>query len=317
MNKTVFRTIAIAGLLMLTSAGLTACGDKDVATSGDMCAYTVGDGQNGNNASVHANYLPNQTFTQTDSEQTMFFPCNSRNLRFEDGTTDTDAQEKPLGPLQVYTSTGTKVTVAVRMDWTLNENKDVLTNIFIPWCSKYECASSDPTVRSDSFSTKGWTTGLLGENAVPVLTSSVTDTIQGMDDTVWKDVTKKADAASAISAAFMKNIRATMGSTADLFCGSGESSGWSGAKPGEGDFKCSPVRVTISSIQPTDKSLLDIQAQQAKAEMQKAANEKELDAAKARYGSNAEQTLGDLDRIKACAQSSKECNVYVGTTPIK
>jgi hypothetical protein len=282
-----------------------------------MCAYTVGDGQNGHSASVGTINLPNKQFTQHDGETTKFFPCNSRNLRFEDGTTDTDAQGKPLAPLQVYTSTGTQVTVAVRIDWTLNENKDILTKTFIPWCSKYDCASSDPTIRSDNFSTNGWTKGLLGENAAPVLASSVTDAIHAMDDSVWKDVNKKTDAASAISAAFMKNIRATMGSTGDLFCGSGESSGWSGANPGEGDFKCAPVRVRIDDIQPTDKSVLDIQAQQAKAEMQKSANEKELDAAKARYGSNAEQTLSDLDKIKACADSSKVCNVYVGTTPAK
>jgi hypothetical protein len=316
MKRIVFRTIATVGLLGLASLGLTAC-DTPMATSGDMCAYTVGDGLNGHDAKVGEIYLPNQKFTQHDGEKTMFFPCNSRNLRFENGTTDTDAQGKPIGPLQVYTSTGTSVTVAVRIDWTLNEGKDILKSVFIPWCSKYDCASADPTVRSDNFSTNGWTKGLLGENAVPVLTSSVTDTIQGMDDSVWKDASKKADTASAISAAFMKNIRATMGSTVDLFCGSGESSGWSGAKPGEGNFKCAPVRVTISSIQPTDKSLLDIQAQQAKAAMQKIANEKDLDAAKARYGSSAEQTLSDLDKIKACAESSKECNVYVGTLPTK
>lgn len=316
MKKTTFRTIAGVGLLALASISLTAC-DKPMATSGDMCAYTVGTGQNGHDAKVGEISLPNLKFTQHDNEESMFFPCNSRNLRFEEGTKDTDAQGNLLHPLQVYTSTGTQVTVAVRIDWTLNESKDVLTNAFLPWCSKYKCASNDPNVRSDTFSTDGWSKGLLGENAVPVLASSVTDTIHAMDDSVWKDVNKKTDAASAISAAFMKNIRATMGSTGDLFCGSGESSGWSGANPGEGDFKCAPVRVRIDDIQPTDKSLLDIQAQQAKSEMQKVANQKELDAAKARYGSSAEQTLGDLDRIKACAQSSKECNVYVGTTPTK
>lgn len=317
MKKTVFRTGTVLSLLALASLTMTACAAKPMATSGDMCAYTVGDGQGGRDAEIKEIFLPNQKFTQQNGEISMFFPCNSRNLRFEEGTTDTDAQGKPLAPLQVYTSTGTKVTAAVRIDWTLNETKETLTKTFLPWCSKYKCASNDPNVRSDNFSTEGWSRGFLGENAVPVLASSVADTIRSMDDDVWKDVTKKADAASAISTDFMKDIRATMGSTADLFCGSGESSRWSGAKPGEGDFQCAPVRVTISSIQPTDTALLDIQAQQAKAEMQKSANEKELDAAKARYGSSAEQTLGELDKIRACALSSKECNVYVGVVPTK
>lgn len=316
MNKTVFRIVATVGLVALAGVSLTAC-DKPMATSGDMCAYTVGTGQNGHDAKVNQIFLPNQQFTQHDNETTMFFPCNERNLRFEDGSRDTDAQGKPLTPLQVYTSTGTKVTVAVRIDWTLNETAGTLTNTFLPWCSKYKCASDDPNVRSDTFSTDGWSKGFLGENAVPVLASDVADTIRSMDDTAWKDVDKKSEIASAISAAFMKHIRSTMGSTADLFCASGESSHWTGAKPGEGDYQCAPVRVSINSIQPTDTTLLDIEAQQAKAGMQKTANEKELDAAKARYGSSAEQTLGELDKIKACAQSSKECNVYVGVASTK
>jgi hypothetical protein len=316
MKKSVSRAIAGIGLAALASVALTAC-DTPRATSGDMCAYTVGNGQGSNDARVKEIHYPNEQFKQHDGENTMFFPCNTRNLRFEEGTTDTDAQGKPLGPLQVFTSTGTKVTVSARIDWTLNEDKNILTNTFLPWCSKYDCASSDPTVRSENFSTNGWTKGLLGENQVPVFTTSITDTIKSMDDSVWKEVDKKDAAASAISAAFMKGIRATMGSTADLFCGSGESSGWASGKPGEGDYHCGPVRVRISGIQPTDSKLLELQAQQAKAELQKDTNLKELDAAKARYGSNAEQTLSDLDKIKACAETGKECNVYVGVNPTK
>jgi len=315
MKKTVFRTIAAVGLATLAVTTLTAC-DTDRATSGDMCAYTVGNGQGNHDASVKEIFYPNTQFKQHDGENTMFFPCNSRNLRFEAGTADKDAQGQPLGPLQVYTSTGTKVTVSARIDWTLNENKSILKDTFLPWCSKYNCASGDPTIRSDNFSTEGWTS-LLGENHVPVLTTSITDTIKSMDDSVWKEVDKKEAAASAISASFMKGIRATMGSTADLFCGSGESSGWTGSKAGEGDYRCAPVRVTISGIQPTDSKLLELQAQQAKAELQKETNLKDLDAAKARYGSNAEQTLSDLDKIKACAETGKECNVYVGVNPTK
>jgi hypothetical protein len=316
MKKTVFRTIAAVGLATLAVTTLTAC-DTDRATSGDMCAYTVGNGQNGHNASVNEVHYPNDQFKQHDGENTMFFPCNSRNLRFEEGTTDTDAQGKPLGPLRVYTSTGTQVLVSARIDFTINEDKAIIKDAFLPWCSKYRCASDDPNVRSENFAVDGWTRGLLGENHVPVLATSITDTIKGMDDSVWKEVDKKDAAASAISASFMKGIRATMGSTADLFCGSGESSGWSGKKAGEGDYRCAPVRVTISGIQPTDSKLLELQAQQAKAELQKETNLKDLDAAKARYGSNAEQTLSDLDKIKACAETGKECNVYVGVNPTK
>lgn len=72
----------------------------------------------------------------------------------------------------------------------------------------------------------------------------------------------------------------------------------------------------MSSIQPTGKSLLELEARQAKADMQKTANEKERAAAKARYGGTAEQVLANLDKIKACTETGKECNVYTGGVDI-
>jgi hypothetical protein len=313
--KRINRLAVVSAAVLMGTGVLGAC-STNTATSSDMCAYTVGTGQNGADAKVHEVYLPNEQFKTSPEEDAYFFPCNPRNIRLTNGSTDVLADGKPVGPVEAYTKNGTKVIVDVRMDWSLNQNKDVLKNVFIPWCKKYECASGDPNVRNDNFSTPGWSKGFLGENATPAFITSTRNVIHGFGDEAWNDTVSVQDQLnSKISEAFMKSVRGTFGSDKDLFCGSGLTSSWSGGEAGSGTFDCSAVRITVENVQPADKDLLDLKARQAKAAAEAATNQAELDAAKKKYGDNASQVLGDLDKIKQCAQSSKECNVYVGTSP--
>lgn len=313
MTRTKTKSLIALSALGL-SLGLAACGSS-AATSSDMCAYTQGTGQNNADAKVHKVYLPGEQFTKEVDENAFFFPCNSRNLRLMPGSTDVTADNKPVTSVAAYTKTGTKVIVDIRMDWMLNQDREVLEKVFIPFCAKYQCASGDAATRNDNFSTDGWSRGFLGENAVPALQTSTRDAIRTLDDKAWSDPTQKKVISAAVAQQFMDGFRATLGSTKDIMCGSGETSGWSGETLGEGTFKCAPVRVTVEDIKPADAALLDIQSRSAKANQEKEANNKELDAAKAKYGDKASEILGDLDRIEACAKYSKECNVYIGTSP--
>jgi hypothetical protein len=298
-------------------AALTGCSmNTPSATSSDMCAYSQGTGVDNNDAAVHKVFLPNEKLDYSlQNEKIFFFPCNARNLRFAKGSTDKTADNQPIGPINTRTSANTPVQIEVRIDLTLNQYKDVLKNDFIPWCKKYNCASGDANVRNDNFSTDGWTTGFLGENAVPALQTSTVNAVRSFDDTYWQDPTKIAALQTRIAENFTNTIRGTMGSTKDLFCGSGDTSGWTGDKPGQGTFECSPVRVTVTSFDTTDRDRIELANRSKLAEETKSTNSKELDAAKEKYGPDAAKVLGDLDRIEACAKSSKECNVYVGTSP--
>lgn len=314
------RNIFKAGLALVAVGGalaLSSCSMGEVsATSSDMCAYSQGNGTDGNDAAVNQIFLPNEKLDYSvTNEEIYFFPCNARNLRFATGSTDKTADGQNIGPINTRTSENTPVRIEVRIDWMLNQSEDVLKNVFIPWCKKYNCASADAGVRNDNFSTNGWTVGFLGENAVPALQTSTVNAVRSFDDSYWQNPEKIADLESKIAENYTTTIRGTMGSTKDLFCGSGDTSGWSGSKQGEGTFTCSPVRVTVTSFDTTDSARIDLANRAKLAADSKAANEAELAAAKAKYGANAEQVLGDLDKIEACAKSSKECNVYVGTAP--
>jgi hypothetical protein len=314
-----FTKFAALGMALALATGTAAACSSSRATTSDMGAYTVGTGADGADANVHNVYYPGQQFTQSPQENVFYFPMNARNIILKPGSTDKLANGENVSAVTTYTSTGTQVSVPVRMDWTLNQDPKVLKDYFIPLCKKYQCASTDINARNDNFSTQGWTLGLLGENATPTFIEAVKTVIRSQDDSAWKDPTKKDVLNQAISTEFMKAFHANTGSTADIFCGSGDVSGWNGAI-GTSTFKCGPVRITLGDIVPSDTGLLDIQARQAKAEAEKVANQKTLEAARAKYGNGAESVLGDLDRIAACKAAGVICifggnNVGVNVTP--
>lgn len=319
MEKNYLRiTLATVGAMLAVAPALTGC--AYVATTTDMCAYTQGDGSGGRDASIHEVFYPGQKAEKSNYELIFYFPCNQRNIRLMDGTTDVNAKGEPVGPVTSRTLDKIEVRTAVRMDWTLNQTKDILKGVFFPLCNKYSCATDNDKLRNANFSTDGWSMGFLGENATPAFQKAVRDTLaqftytQAQDPRVQNDELNKA-----ISAAFMSNMRATTGSTKDLMCSSGETSGWSNpATPGQGTYQCGPVRITVDSILATDPQITQLEQEKTKAEQAKDVNQKLLEAAKAKYGDKAEEILGQIDIAKAACEGDKNCTVIVGDRfPVK
>jgi hypothetical protein len=306
-KKALGATLAIIGLG--TALTISACTSTPMATTSDMCAYTQGTGRDGADALVHKVYYPGQQFSKDSRENTFTFPCNARNIRFANGSTDVWADGNRIGTITARTKDGTEVLIDIRMDWTLNQTEDVLKNVFVPICKKANCASTNSDVRNDNFSTDGWSKGLLGENATPTFYNATIDVVREYGDEVWTNPVLKDEVGQKVSMLFMQRFHANTGSTKDMFCGSGDSSGWSGAV-GTSTFNCAPVRVTAEHIEVKDKSRLDAQAREAKAKAEQAANAAELTAAKAKYGTEAEKVLGDLARIQACRDAGMtQCGV--------
>lgn len=304
--------MALFGALI---AGSSLAGCTYVATTTDMCAYTQGDGRDGRDANIHNVYLPGQQAQKSNTENVYYFACNARNIRLMDGSTDVRADGKPVGPVVAYTKDSIQVVVSNWMGWTLNQDANVLKTAFFPLCNKYNCATDKADVRNANFATDGWSKGFLGENATPAYEKAVRDTIAQYSyaDAMKPDV-QNTKLNADIAAAFMQNMRATTGSTKDLMCSSGDTSGWSDpSKPGTGNFNCGPVRITIDKIVPQDESLLRLQQEQAKAEMAKTINAKQLEAAQAKYGADAGKILGQIDiATQACAAAKTGCVVSVG-----
>lgn len=307
--KTVIRNTAIVGTLVLAGGLLAGCS----ATSNDMCAYTQGDETV--DAKIHDIYYPGVSISPQSNKKVYYFPCNARNLRFVDGSTDVRADGEPIGRIVTRTSTGTQVSVELTAYWTLNQDREVLKNTTIPLMMKYQAASDDSNVRNANFATNGWSKGLLGENMTPIMESVTRDVIKTSDDTVFTDPAQKRIVAEKVSKQFMENVKVATGSTSDVFCGSGESSGWEDPNnPGNGKYTCGSVRIDVTEIVETDTSRLDARAREARAEAEGRANKAQLDAAKAKYGDKAEEVLGDLDRIKACKDAGLQICSTGGVT---
>lgn len=310
-GKRIRRFGMVAALMAALGMGFTACTEQ--ATTSDMCAYTQGDGANGNDAKVHKVYYPNQRVDRGVSEKSFFFPCNARNLRFTPGSTDVNAKGEPISYIIARTNTGVEVRVELTAYWTLNQDRDVLIRDTIPLMAKSQAATSDPNVRNANFSTDGWSRGLLGENLTPKLQSTTFDVIGAMGDDVWKNPKLKADVAKKVSDQFMINVKAATGTTSDVFCGSGESSGWKNpdAPGADGNtYNCGNIRIDVTLIEPTDNTLLTNQAKASQADEEAATNEKILEAAKKKYGPDAGKYLAQQDAIKACKEAGmKVCSV--------
>lgn len=310
------KRIALVVVLAIATTPILA-GCSYVANTIDMCSFTQGDGNDGRDASIHQIFYPGQTaeVKKDSTDRVGYFPCAQRNLRLMDGTTDVDADGKKVGPVVWRTSDHIEVKVSVRMDWTLNETLNVLKNEFLPLCYKYNCAWDDSNFRNTNFSTDGWSRGFLGENATPAFQKAVRDAIAKHTYDQVMDVNVQASTMNTeISEMFMDNMRATSGSANDLLCSSGSlTSGWpDSSKPGEGEFKCGPVRITVDSVVPTDIEVLRLEQEKSKAEQAKEINEKLLEAAKKKYGDKAGEVLGQIDIAKAACEGDKNCTVIVG-----
>lgn len=292
---------SVAGVALLS-------GCSDASTSSDMIAFVAGDGQNGNDAKIHKVVYPNQEAKAGGGERVSYIPAGSRNYVI-DAREGVDRKE----PAEGRTKTGTPVKVYLSAYWTVNQDKDILVNKFVPFCNKYLCAQADPNERGELSSTPGWL-NMLNENMGPAIDDSVRTVMPQFEDNVWKTQEDWDKVAAAVSTEFTKKMRVRSGYTDDLFCGSGDSSGWDNPdKPGEGTFKCGPVTFAISYIGSMDATQQDAANKGTAAETLKETNAKILEAAIAKYGSKEEagRALANLDVIEACKAAGLHCVVSV------
>lgn len=302
--KRILAAVAAAALTLT----LTACGG---ATSVDQIAIITGDGQGTHDANVHRVVYPGESVGSLTNETAYYVPGNSRNYVIDANNGD----RKNLAT--ALTSTKTPVAVSISAFWTLNQDPTVLKTKFFPFCRKYSCygtSTTDTKSSSSGTSTAGWEK-MLAENFSPAIDAAVRTVLPAYDDTTWSEQKNWDKIAAEVSGEFTRQIRQYTGFTDDLFCGSGDNSGWKGTPGADGSsYTCGPVTFKVTNIVSTNvqqqQSTSDAQA----AEQQKATNGKVLDAAAAKYGSKelAGQVLAQQDVIAACHAAGQTCVVVLG-----
>jgi len=311
------RSYLLATALLVGVAGLSACSVSDTAPTSAQCGFIVGDGDDGRDAKVHKVVYPNQKVDlagpSDDEEVFLPIPCNSRNwITNPEGSKD--ANGDPIGDYHVamrgVTSTGTKGDVWLSMFWTPNQTESVMRNQFFPFCEKYDCFSNDDQKVNNS--SAGWN-DMLGENVPGAVNATVRDVMSAYTDDVWTKDAGWSEIADKISAGFNAEFSKATGFGDNLFCGSGDVSGWSDpGKPGEGEFECGNVRFRIDGIENADDKQQQLSDAQSKKDLQKQANADRFEVAQELYGPNTGAVLGNLDLIAACKASGGTCVVTIG-----
>ena len=295
-------------LVALSAVIVTGC--NSTATTTASCAFIVGNGQNGNDATLHKIVYPGQTVNVGTSENASYVPCNSRNYIINNGMVK-NANNEVVGDrstlIVATTNTGVSITIGVTAYWTLNESDKALKD-FYNVCFKYQCASDKDVSGDNNFATKGWN-GMLGEDFGSTLDRSAKPAAAKLGDDIWKahDPTLYKALGDAMSANFADTVRATLGYPEDLFCGSGNSYWPDPNKLGGNDFVCTPVRIAVDDVQ-----LLPQQADQNSQGALTVAQQR-YQIAVAQYGSQwAGYWIGVQDAIDRCKAAQTSCVVVVG-----
>lgn len=292
--------------LFLLSVILMAC---TTSTATASCAFVVGDGI-GNDADLREVIYPGQQVYINTDEVVSYVPCNSRNYIINDGTVK-NANGETVGDRDrlviAYTKTGVPITIAVRALWTLNQSEAAMQE-FYKVCFKYQCASTEDIGGDINFATAGWN-GMLAENFGTTLDTVARMAASEIDDTIWSmhDPKQYQALADKMSAYFADVMRANLGYSVDLFCGSGNSTWSDPDNPGTGSFTCTPVRIVVDDVQRGE-----IQEDESTEGLQDI-YEQRLNNAKALYGSGAEYWLGLMDAIEKCKSAgSVTCIFNIG-----
>ena len=302
------RNFLIMVLSLVAMALLASCG---TATTTASCGFIVGTGQSGYDAKVHQIIYPGQRETVKDGEAVSYVPCNSRNYIINDGSVK-GVDGKAVGDrnqlIQATTNTGVQITVAVRALWTLNQSPGAMS-AFYTVCLKYKCATGQDKGGDSNFSTPGWN-GMLAENFGPALDIAARKAAINVNDSIWQrnDPAEYEKMATAMSAAFSDAVRANLGYSLDLFCGSGNSAWPDPNNPGSGKFVCSPVRIVVDHV----KHLPPQQGNDQSSEGAKTVNAQRLANAEALYGPRAAYWLGLQDTIEKCKGANTPCVFNIG-----
>lgn len=297
-------------LVAILAMGASSC-DPNAATTSSMCAFVIGDGQDGHNAAIHEIVYPNEQVHVGGDEVVKYVPCNSRN--FIIGKRVTNANGQVVGdraePTIAYTKNGTKVNIFTSSYWTLNQDQAALTK-FWDVCSKYICYSNEPKAGGANFSEPGWN-GMLGENFGPSVDEAAFNETAKFDDEIWQKHTPALYKKLGLfmSDAFSEAVRTKTGYNSDLFCGSGNSV-WTG-DPGDSTFTCRNVRIEVNDVEPFDAKLGDTTDAGTQAQQDRSVNVKKLQAAKELYGAQAGYWLGLQETIAKC-KAQVTCIVNIG-----
>jgi hypothetical protein len=210
-------------------------------------------------------------------------------------------------------ASGVSIKIAATAYWTLNESDRAMRD-FYDVCFKYQCASDKDVSGDNNFGTKGWN-GMLAEDFGYSMdrAGKLAASDAKVTDNVWKthDPAQYKVLGDAMAADFGDIVRATLGYSEDLFCGSGNSAWPDPTKPGQGTFACTPVRIVVDDVE-----LVPQQSDTSQGAMTLAQQRQAL--AVALYGDQAGYWLGVLDAIAQCKAAQVTCvfNIGSGTTPV-
>lgn len=307
--------LVISGLAIVATMALSGC--SSAATSSAQCGLVIGDGKNSHNADFHKLVLPGTTEDyDLSAEVVRYVPCGPRNFLITDGTKkgldgkvvgDRASVAQAMTKKEI-TKPSVQVDVSMSLYWTLNQEKPAMIN-FYNLCYKYTCYTENmDEAGSQNSSTPGWNS-MLAENMSPAADRTLRTVMPNFTTDIINDQASWKTLGDQMSAEFMKQIRTTTGYTTDLFCGSGNST-WNKAKT---VFTCSNVRIVIDDITESDASLRQNRTDAAKIQNDSALNDARVAAAKKLYGTRTDETLSDLDKIKACKAAGATCLVNIGS----
>lgn len=316
-RKNAVRILLVLSMALGMGIFLTAC-DKQ-ATPQLSCAFVYGSGEDRHDSKLHGIGYPGDTVDYDDAKEVIrYAPCGPRNYIINDGKieiNDEDGKKKRVGdrfelPIG-YTESGTPVKVALSVYWTLNQNKSALTD-FAELCLKYNCFSDEDQTGDSNFATPGWN-GLLGENLSTAIDASVRAEMPRFTDDIWlrHDPKLYEQLGEAMSREFANKVRAKVGYTNDLFCGSGNSR-WDEKHR---EFRCTQVRVVIDGVDNANAAQQRRADESSASEREGDLNTKRLEAAKKLYGEDAGRWLGLQDTIEKCT-NGKSCTFNIGDVPV-
>jgi hypothetical protein len=306
------KTTRITAIVAISVAALTLGGCSSVATTSAKCGFIVGDSNT--DRSVHDVVYPGQSISLNDNEAVKYIQCNQRNFLVTTGykNANGDVVGDLTVPIQGFTKDGARVNVYLGMYWTPNQNKNVMLKSFFPWCDKYNCYTEDQDNEGNvNSSSKGWN-NMLGETVPIAMTSSLQPVLKQQSDNIWKTGDNWADIEAQLGDVFQANLRKQIGATSDVMCGSGETSGWSSGKAGEGTFNCGKVRFVITDVKNADLAQQALANQESAQKLAEAVNTAKRKAAQAAYGTQADYWLGVQDTVAKCKEAGVNCTVVVG-----
>lgn len=277
MKRRISCSLLLLGIALL-SVALAGCGGGKVDVnekSGKFatpqignCGIVVGSGLHGADSAVHKVLYSGQVHELTKEEKVVYLPCNSRNyVVLPENTRRADKNGNVAGdyfvPMKGVTKNGTKINVFLKANWTLNQSKLVLGDLFYPFCQKYNsdlekdrdaglrgCYITANEDGSDPARTNGGWTKLLKENFPDALSRTVREATPKFSDSIIGAAADWSGFEEELSEKFSKNMSRQTGFSEDIFCGSGDStSRWEDpSKPGTGQYTCGKVRFDIVKI---------------------------------------------------------------------